>query len=176
MTRPPPPPLLRPADVCRRLLAALDASEGRRRRRKRDTTPDAIGMAIKRRLLDDTVRGDPEPDDYEGWLLERCLAAGGTGQGSAEAVPSGPLRAMARDILGEWRLAQASGEFRDWLADGAPSDDNVRSPQPDAGGVAASVPPRGTSCTSSPTRTDTDRSAPPPAPPRWRGPPGRASC
>src|SRR5690606_22702639 len=45
-------PPARPADFCRGLLAALDASEGRRRRRKRDTTPDAIGLAIKRELLE----------------------------------------------------------------------------------------------------------------------------
>ena len=41
----------RPAEVCRELLAALEASEGRRQRRKRDTTPDAIGLAIKLDLL-----------------------------------------------------------------------------------------------------------------------------
>jgi hypothetical protein len=52
---------LRPAEVCRALLAALDASEGRRRRRKRDTTPDAIGLAIKRCLLEQAVREDPAP-------------------------------------------------------------------------------------------------------------------
>ena len=42
---------LRPADVCRALLAALDASEGRRQKRKRDQTPDAFGLAVKRDLL-----------------------------------------------------------------------------------------------------------------------------
>ena len=44
-------PGLRPADVCRALLAALDASDGRRRKRKRDQTADAIGLALKRTLL-----------------------------------------------------------------------------------------------------------------------------
>ena len=77
---------MRPADFCRQLLAALDASEGRRKRRKRDTTPDAIGMALKRGLLERAVRDDPEPEAFERWLLERCLAAGNA---------SGPLRAMA---------------------------------------------------------------------------------
>jgi hypothetical protein len=105
---------VRPAHICRRLLAALDASEGRRRRRKRDTTPDGIGMAIKRELLEEAVRDDPDPDAFEGWLLERC----------ASALPaSGPVRAMARDVLAEWGLAQASGEFRSWLEQGARSDD-----------------------------------------------------
>jgi hypothetical protein len=117
------PPPLRPAEICRRLLAALDASEGRRRRRKRDTTPDAIGMAVKRRLLEETVQDDPEPDAYEGWLLERCVRGSSAGQGPGAPVPSGPIRAMALDVLGDWRLAQASGEFRCWLDEGAPSDD-----------------------------------------------------
>jgi hypothetical protein len=27
----------------------------------RDTTPDSLGMAIKRRLLEETVRDDPTP-------------------------------------------------------------------------------------------------------------------
>jgi hypothetical protein len=103
--------------VCARLLAALDASEGRRRRRKRDTTPDSIGMAIKRRLLEETVGDDPDPEAYEGWLLERCL--GGDG-------PSGPVQAMAREIFAEWKLAEESNEFRSWLLQGAPSDDAER--------------------------------------------------
>jgi hypothetical protein len=111
-------PTLRPAEVCRRLLAALDASEGRRRRRKRNTTPDALGMEIKRELLEGTVRDDPEPGEFEGWLLERCHAA--------DQLASGPVRAMALDVLGEWRLAQSSPVFRSWLEDGAPSDDAAR--------------------------------------------------
>jgi hypothetical protein len=106
---------VRPGEICRRLLAALDASEGRRRRRKRDTTPDSIGMAIKRELLEETVRDDPDPDAFEGWLLERCL--------SAVSSPSGPVRAMALDVLAEWRLAERSKVFRSWLEQGARSDD-----------------------------------------------------
>lgn len=108
---------IRPADVCRQLLLALDASDGRRRRRKRNTNPDAIGMEIKRRLLEETVQDDPGADVYEGWLLERCLAEAG----------SGPMRAMALEILAEWRLAAAPGPFREWLREGAPSDDADKS-------------------------------------------------
>ena len=104
----------RPRDVCHELLAALDASEGRRKRRKRDTTPDAIGLALKRDLLERAVAADPEPDAFEAWLLEQCAAAG-------EA--SGGVRAMALSIFEEWRLAQDAESFRDWLAQGAPSDD-----------------------------------------------------
>ena len=64
-------PSLRPADFCRQLLAALGASEGRRKRRQRDTTPDAIGMAIKRDLLERAVQENPEPETFERWLMER---------------------------------------------------------------------------------------------------------
>jgi len=108
---------LRPAEVCRRLLAALDASEGRRRKRKRNTTPDSIGIAIKRTILEDTIRHDPDPRAYEGWLLERCLG---------QREPSGSIQAMALEVLSDWRLAQTSAVFRNWLEHGAPSDDAIR--------------------------------------------------
>jgi hypothetical protein len=107
--------MLRPAEVCRRLLAALDASEGRRKRRKRDTTPDAIGMAVKRDLLEHVVQEDPAAEAFDSWLLEKCLAAG---------LSNGPVHAMALDLLHEWRLAQASPSFQTWLCRGAPSDDS----------------------------------------------------
>ncbi len=113
---------MRPANVCSQLLAALDASEGRRRRRKRDTTPDSIGLALKRIILEETVRQDPDPDRYEEWLLECCL----THSGGA----TGPMRAMALDVLSEWRLARDSMVFRRWLQDGAPSDDRATSSGP----------------------------------------------
>jgi hypothetical protein len=118
-------PYYRPADICRQLLHALDASEGRRRRRKRNTSPDSIGMAIKRRLLEATVRDDPDPDAFEGWLLERSLASVGLDRGGDGELfmPSGPVRAMALEVLAEWRLAERPGPFRSWLTDGAPSDD-----------------------------------------------------
>jgi hypothetical protein len=106
----------RPADVCRELVAALEASEGRRRRRKRDTTPDAIGLAIKRALLEGAVADDPEPERFEGWLLERCLAAAG-------GASVGAVRAMALELLAEWRMAAATEHFSDWLHRGAPSED-----------------------------------------------------
>ncbi|HVH67058.1 MAG TPA: hypothetical protein VM716_04265 [Gemmatimonadales bacterium] len=105
---------VRPAQLCRELLGALGAAEGRRKRRKRDTTPDAIGLTMKRDLLERAVAADPEPDEFETWLQEQCLAAGGA---------EGGLRAMALSIFEEWRLAQEAGAFRDWLARGAPSDD-----------------------------------------------------
>jgi len=106
----------RPADVCRALLAALEASEGRRRNRKRDQTPDAFGLSIKRELLQRAVDADPRPEVFEEWLFNYPLS-----RKSPELA--GPASAMARAVFEEWRLAQSLGEFRRWLEQGAPSDD-----------------------------------------------------
>jgi hypothetical protein len=105
----------RPAHICAHLLSAIEASEGRRRRRKRDTTPDAIGLALKRRLLEGAVRDDPDPDGFEGWLLRQSEAD--------NSGASGPARAMALEIWADWQLAERSGVFRRWLEEGAPSED-----------------------------------------------------
>jgi hypothetical protein len=111
-----PSPALRPAEVCRALLSALEASEGRRRQRKRDQTPDAFGLAVKRDLLRQAVEDDPPPDAFEQWLLNYPLT-----REAQELV--GPAYAMARAVFEEWRLAHVSREFRLWLEQGAPSDD-----------------------------------------------------
>jgi hypothetical protein len=111
-----PSAAFRPADVCRALLAALDASEGRRRTRKRDQTADAYGLTVKRDLLRRAVEDDPAPDAFEAWLLAYPLTCG-----SPQMV--GPAFAMARMVFEEWRLAHTLGEFRAWLEKGAPSDD-----------------------------------------------------
>ena len=118
----------RPGEVCRGLLAALDASEGRRKRRARDTSADAIGLAIKRTILDAAVADDPDPDAFEAWLLRRCLDA-------PSDVSVGAMRAMAREVLADWRLAAEAAPFASWLAAGAPSDD--RDGDPSARNVSA---------------------------------------
>ena len=107
---------MRPAELCNALLNALEAAEGRRRSRKRDQTPDAIGLRVKRELLENAVADDPEPEAFEGWLLKYP---------SARVAPelSGPAAAMARAVFDEWRLAQTLPGFREWLDQGAPSDD-----------------------------------------------------
>ena len=119
---------MRPAEFARGLLTALEASEGRRRRRQRDTTPDVIGLGIKRALLEAAVAEDPEPSEFERWLLERCLAAGGE---------AGATRAMALEVLAEWRLASSLPAFGEWLDHGAPSDDvySAVADRPDARGA-----------------------------------------
>ena len=112
---------LRPADVCRGLLAALDASDGRRKRRVRDTTADTIGLGIKRAILEAAVREQPSADAFEGWLLGQCLAA-------PPDVGVGAMRAMAREVAMEWKLAKESPDFSAWLVSGAPSDDRNADP------------------------------------------------
>jgi len=108
---------VRPAHVCQALLAALEASEGRRRRRKRDQTPDAIGLTIKRHLLEQAVSDDPDPEIFEAWLLQCAV--------SIEDKPQsrGAVAAMARSVFEEWRMVHSLGNFREWLERGAPSDD-----------------------------------------------------
>jgi hypothetical protein len=106
---------LRPQRVCAALLSALEAAEGRRRSRKRDQTPDAIGIGVKRDLLACAVADDPDPAAFEAWLLEypqRCAPE-----------LCGPATAMARAVFDEWRLAHSLGEFKAWLDRGAPSED-----------------------------------------------------
>jgi hypothetical protein len=115
---------LRPGDFSQQLLRALDASEGRRRRRKRDQTPDGIGLAIKRDLLDAAIVEDPEPADFEGWLLMKALAA----------PASGPVLALCSQIMDEYRVAAADPSFGRWLAEGAPSADAETASADGAGG------------------------------------------
>jgi hypothetical protein len=109
-------PLVRPAEVCAALLAALEAAEGRRRSRKRNQTPDAIGLAIKRNLLQRVVQADPNPEAFEAWLLH-CA------QGCSALESAGAVSAMARVIFEEWGLTQSMNEFKSWLDQGAPSAD-----------------------------------------------------
>jgi hypothetical protein len=112
----PATPDFRPADVCRALLGALEASEGRRRKRKRDQTPDAFGLSVKRDLLQRVLADDPDPDAFEGWLLNYPRTC------NAPEL-AGPASAMARAVFEEWRLAHTLGAFRTWLERGAPSED-----------------------------------------------------
>lgn len=115
----------RPSEFSRQLLQALEASEGRRKRRKRDTTPDAIGLNIKRDVLRRTIEEDPEPEDYEGWLLQQVLAA----------PASGPVRALCVEILTEYNVARLDSNFSGWLAEGAPSADAEQAADANAPGA-----------------------------------------
>ena len=102
--------------MCRALLAALKASEGLKRKRMRDQTPDAIGLAVKRELLERAVQENPSPEAFEEWLLNYALRY-------SKPEMHGAVSAVARAVFEEWRLAHSSNEFRAWLEQGAPSDD-----------------------------------------------------
>lgn len=121
--------MVRPAEVCGALLAALDAAEGRRRSRKRDQTPDGIGLAIKRELLHRAVQENPDPDTFEEWLL-RCA------EGCSAPASPGAVSAMARAIFDEWSLAHSMNDFKMWLNSGAPSDDANPDSPPSAAPVS----------------------------------------
>jgi len=116
-----------PAEFARHSLEAMEASEGRRKRRKRDTTPDKIGLGLKRELLEGIVADAPAPEDLEAWLFERTL----------RPPASGAVRAMCADIMDEYRIALVAPSFRAWLESGAPSDDRDGAPATacDAAGV-----------------------------------------
>ena len=105
---------LTPADLCRGLLGALDASEGRRKRRVRNTNADSIGLAIQRDILEAAVHDKPSPDEFEAWLLDRCLE---------EGVADGAVRAMALSIWDQWQLARRSPDIEAWIVAGGKSDD-----------------------------------------------------
>jgi len=105
---------LTPADLCRGLLGALDASEGRRKRRVRNTNADSIGLAIQRDILEAAVRDEPATDEFESWLLDRCLE---------EGVSDGAVRAMALSIWDQWQLARRSPDIEAWIVAGGQSDD-----------------------------------------------------
>lgn len=105
-----------PAEFCKGLLSALEASDGRRARRKRDTRADTIGLDIKRRILQAAVEQQPRANAFEAWLVQQCRPAG---------VADGGIRAMALSIWDEWQLYAVSGEFRSWIDSGAYSEDRL---------------------------------------------------
>lgn len=105
--------ILRPGRLCQLLLNALQAAEGQTRKRKRDQKPDAVGLALKRAVLLNAVEQDPDPEQFEAWLMAQALAS----------PASGGVIAMCTEILDDYRLACVDPRFRAWLEAGAPSDD-----------------------------------------------------
>jgi hypothetical protein len=102
---------LTPAEFSHHSLQAIEAAEGRRKKRKRDTGPDLTGMGIKRELLERAIAEEPAPDEFEAWLLQQVIAS----------PASGPVRAMAIEILADYQNACSVQSFGSWLEDGAPS-------------------------------------------------------
>src|SRR5262249_6391792 len=70
-------------------------------------------LSIKRALLERAVADDPEPTAFEGWLLEHCLSAGGE---------AGATRAMALEVLAEWRAPPTGPRVGGGVGQGAPSE------------------------------------------------------
>jgi hypothetical protein len=99
----------RPADFCAFQLAQLDAIEARRKRRARDATPDSVGLSIKRDLLTRAIAEQPQPEAFEAWLLEQVITA----------PASGPVHALATEILAEYHIATHDPTFAAWLAESA---------------------------------------------------------
>ena len=99
----------RPAQVCELLLTSIEVAEGRRKRRPCNTTPDNIGLNLKLDVLHKAIEADPEPDQFEAWLLQVSLQPG---------QPSGPIRAVCSDVLFEWQATLNDPYYRDWLLAG----------------------------------------------------------
>jgi hypothetical protein len=65
-------------------------------------------------MLEAAIRDEPSPDEFEGWLMERC---------AAEGLADGALRAMALFIWDQWQLASRAPDMQAWIAAGGQSDD-----------------------------------------------------
>lgn len=97
------PPALRPKDIALLLLASGDLLP---RQRARDQQADISGSALKARILHELVLLDPEPEEVEATLEHIVVVLG---------PPTGPTRAVAGNVLEDWRAACASPEFVAWL-------------------------------------------------------------
>jgi hypothetical protein len=84
---------LRPRDFALLMLATGAALP---RQRARDQQADCAGLELKRRVLDELVARDPEPDETEAVLMALVEEIG---------PPTGPTRSLAAQVLAEWRLA-----------------------------------------------------------------------
>jgi hypothetical protein len=89
-------PSLRPRDFAVLLLSSGDVAP---RQRARDQQADRAGLELKRRVLNALAALDPEPKDLETALLAIIEDLG---------PPTGPTRAIARNLLEEWQAASAT--------------------------------------------------------------------
>ena len=95
----PSPSILRPRDLALLLLASGDL---RPRKRARDQQADRAGLEIKRRILEQVVALDPEPEALEAALIKMIDEMG---------PPSGPIRAVAALARDEWQMACSAPEW-----------------------------------------------------------------
>jgi hypothetical protein len=94
---------MRPRDFA---LLLLNSGELLPRQRLRSQTPDALGLELKRRLLQSVAALDPEPKDLD-QALERLVNEGN--------APSGSLRALALSFRDEWQALPANPEWIEYL-------------------------------------------------------------
>jgi hypothetical protein len=87
---------MRPRDLA---LLLLSSDEVRPRPRQRSQSPDAAGLALKRRLLERLADLDPEPDHLDAALALLIDELG---------PPPGPIRALALGFRDDWRTAPAN--------------------------------------------------------------------
>jgi hypothetical protein len=95
----PSPSVLRPRDLALLLLASGDL---RPRKRARDQQADRAGLEIKRRILEQVVATDPEPEALEAVLIKMVDEMG---------PPSGPIRSVAAVVRDEWQVACSTPEW-----------------------------------------------------------------
>lgn len=93
----------RPKDIALLLLASGDLLP---RQRARDQLADISGSELKRRVLNELVLLDPEPDQIEVALARIVELIG---------PPTGPTRGVATNVLEDWRAARDSPVFVEWL-------------------------------------------------------------
>jgi hypothetical protein len=106
-----------PKDLALFLLASGDLLP---RQRARDQQADLSGSQLKARVLNELVLLDPEPAGLEAALEEIVFAFG---------PPTGPTRGVALSIMDDWRSAEESPAFVEWLLEQA-----VREGQEPTGG------------------------------------------
>jgi hypothetical protein len=85
--------------VCRDLLATLVDADAALRRRNR-FVPELIGRAYERALLERAIADDPEPGDFEAWLVDRCVEL------APESAGELWVRRMAVEIRAQWLAAR----------------------------------------------------------------------
>ena len=87
-------------------LLLLSSGELLPRQRLRSQTPDAVGLELKRRLLQSLADLDPEPTELDETLAHLV------NEGGASA---GPLRALALSFRDDWQALPASPEWIEFL-------------------------------------------------------------
>jgi hypothetical protein len=101
---------MRPRELA---LLLLGSDELRPRPRMRSQQPDALGLALKRRLLERLVELDPEPANLDAALAHLIDELG---------PPPGPIRALAIGFRDDWQGLPCNPEWLQHLREQASED------------------------------------------------------